>query len=581
MILKENIFLDNFKLIENLNKCLIYKEYLFCNTSNLKSDDNSLTKFFNNFYDFIKPLPEKKEEIEALCPDLDLKTELEDVVKYITEPIWKAIVYEALWIFTSRKEKTFINQSLMFYYEVISSASKSDDPENFVNISIPLHRLKPFLTKILKICHTFGAKNKSPERIYKFFLKEENLAFQKQFPHLIKLYGPLHLEYYDDIKIHDNNPQHSSKKEYAKYVGNFLLDCIPKWPGDNKENLYELIYCFYKESGNEKLTNSVLIKWILYLEQLSDEKQKNNDTDYGCFLRSALSLLKKITNKKNYPELQDIENRINNKLKNRARLNPDKAQKFSLEIPYLPMEKDLFSPNDFISSLKMLLIIFDKHIQPCIDTGNVPENILSKIAICKTSNASDQLYISPPQVNPLEKLNEKIQLQYIGSNVLRYVKLFKEEVKFSENDIRNLLVQLQIVNEEFITTYAKGIYHFLQSNFTEAIYILVPLLENHVVYLLSKHDKKTLTEKIKVGGATTLENISSLLEKNEEFFKNTLHWNNHYNVIKSIFFDTEYNLRNTVCHGLLPDAVVNNTGLLLGLYLFLQVIFLPELLTTN
>lgn len=251
------------------------------------------------------------------------------------------------------------------------------------------------------------------------------------------------------------------------------------------------------------------------------------------------------------------------------------------------IEKDYFTKllenKNFQEAISIFISLFDNNYQNAAkgnDNQFNDENIMPYIATIYSPNTAGRLVPLNNECYSQEMFYADSipdDVEIIDSLQKIILDQFRDEITVEK--LAQYLKEFKSVPEEFLQTYAQGFYDFLTQDIRHAVYILTPLLENLMQFIL----KKAGTNTIKINSQTkTIENlsISGLFEKDNDTRK-ILDEKLTPTVTEELefIFLNKHGLRHTNAHGLLSDKLSKDKKHLLvyGLYLMFKICFSPML----
>lgn len=144
----------------------------------------------------------------------------------------------------------------------------------------------------------------------------------------------------------------------------------------------------------------------------------------------------------------------------------------------------------------------------------------------------------------------------------------------SDEAFVNLLLYSAFVPKDTIATYGRGFLRFFQGDFTSGLYILTPLLENSLRYVLKSHghdvtnfDDSTMTQQDRT--------ISVLFEQMRQELDSIFDLAITTDIENVFLRKPGPYLRHSLAHGLLPDGAPYGADAIYGCWLLFHLCMLP------
>lgn len=543
-------------------------------------------RIYNSVLEICKYMLKPKYKVEQLYKKIPIyynstENELETIAKNITNTLVKACIYNILWLKNSQNRDYAIN-ALKNYDLFIENKVKSNNDYLYNPTFINIIRLFDRVFEIKQNKIASGSTDKINERFFqlieKYFDTERLLALSECLKLCVKYYGK---------RIQSD--QHDYKNRLCAWGERFvkLLDALPDHIKYNTTeycsppNYYVLAARIFQKIGKTEDAETNWLKAVKIYETVGDENVKNKDWFLAKYnYDNVVKLLKDLEDQKKYRGqlLSKKENADNNILSDSS------APCILINVH---IEKDYFTKllenKNFQEAISIFISLFDNNYQNAAKGNNNQfndENIMPHIATIYSPNTAGRLV--PPNNECYSQ--EMFYADSIPDDVaiidsLQKIILdqFRDEITVEK--LAQYLKEFKSVPEEFLQTYAQGFYDFLTQDIRHAVYILTPLLENLMQFIL----KKAGTNTIKINSKTkTIENLSlsGLFEKDSDTRK-ILDEKLTPTVTKELkfIFLNKHGLRHTNAHGLLSDELSEDKKHLLvyGLYLMFKICFSPML----
>jgi hypothetical protein len=182
---------------------------------------------------------------------------------------------------------------------------------------------------------------------------------------------------------------------------------------------------------------------------------------------------------------------------------------------------------------------------------------------------------SDPAVARQISQNERLRRQLVAHGELETARLsITDKHYISDDTFRGLLEFSPFVPSDLVGTFAHGFSRFFQGDFTSALYILVPLLENSLRYVLKQHD----IDVTKFDDASQTQEdrtITSMFDQMREdldrVFSNAIATD-----IENVFLSKlGPALRHGVAHGLLHDGSPFSADAIYACWLIFRLCLIP------
>lgn len=543
-------------------------------------------RIYNSVLEICKYMLKPKYEVEQLYKKIPIyynstENELETIAKNITNTLVKACIYNILWLKNSQNKDYAIN-ALKNYNLFIRNKVKNNNDYLYNPTFINIIRLFDRVFEIKQNKIASGSTDKINERFFqlieKYFDTERLLALSECLKLCVKYYGK---------RIQSD--QHDYKNCLCAWGERFvkLLDALPDHIKYNTTEYcsppyyYGLAARIFQKIGKTEDAKINLLKAVKIYEIVGNENVNNTDwfsakDNYDNEVKS----LKDLGDQKKYRGqlLSKKENADNNILS-------DSSAPCILINEHI--EKDYFTKllenKNFQEAISIFISLFDNNYQNTAKGNNNQfndENIMPHIATIYSPNTAGRLVPLNNECYNQKKFDIILRDYVAKIDSLQKIILdqFRDEITVEK--LAQYLKEFKSVPEEFLQTYAQGFYDFLTQDIRYAIYILTPLLENLMQFILKKAGMNT----IKINSKTeTIENlsISGLFEKDSDTRKilDEKLTPTVTEMLDFIFYKKENGLRHTIAHGLLSDKLPEDKEHLLvyGLYLMFKICFSPML----
>lgn len=571
-------------IIKKINNIEFKQNFLIDKLPSLQSTSERRYNLIFTICKYILRRDGKKEQLfEQIQTDSDsTKNELENIAESITNTLVKACIYNILWLKNSQN-RDYALKALENYDLFIENKVKSNNDYLYNLTPINVFRLFDRVFEIKQNKIASGSTDKINE---KFFQLIEKYFDTERLP---TLSGCLELcvKYYGKRIQSD---QHDYKNRLCAWGERFvkLLDALPDHIKYNTTEYcspsyyYGLAARIFQKIGKTEDTKINLLKAVKIYKIVGDENVKNTDWFLAKYnYDNAVKLLKDLEDQKKYRGqlLSKKENADNNILSNLS--TPCTLINVRIKKDYFAK---LLENTNFQEAISIFISLFDNNYQNAVkgnDNQFNDENIMSYIATICSPNTADRLVILNNECYDQEMFNTILILYYVAIiDSLQKIILdqFRDEITVEK--LAQYLKEFKSVPEEFLQTYAQGFYDFLTQDIRHAVYILTPLLENLMQFIL----KKAGTNTIKINSKTkTIENLSlsGLFEKDSDTRKilDEKLTPTVTEMLEFIFLNKKHGLRHTIAHGLLSDKLSKDKKHLLvyGLYLMFKICFSPML----
>ena len=170
---------------------------------------------------------------------------------------------------------------------------------------------------------------------------------------------------------------------------------------------------------------------------------------------------------------------------------------------------------------------------------------------------------------------ESIRRQLMAAGKIEPARQIVMSEHFLSDDVLRLLLQHSpFVPEDLVDTFARGFSRFFQGDFVSAVYVLTPLLENSLRYVLkmSGHDVSIFDDATQTQEDRT---ISSLFEQMRAELDHVLTSAITTDIENVFLTKLGPSLRHSVAHGLLRDGSPYGTDAIYACWLIFRLCLLP------